>query len=92
MSQVITCNAHTQTHANSELPGATAPDLPSTLPHNDPLIPPIPVHPPHVEEHKDNQEIPLPHNNARGPSGPDRDPDPSDNGPNGIPNGDDRDE
>ena len=31
MSQVVTCNAHAETHANSELPGATAPDLPNTM-------------------------------------------------------------
>ena len=91
MSRVITRNAHARTHANSELPGATAPDLPNTLPHDDPLIPPIPVRPPHVEAHEDNQEIPLPRNSAGGPSGPDGDPDPSDDGPDGTPDGDDRD-
>ena len=92
MSRVITRNAHAQTHANSEVPGATAPDLPTTPPHDDPLIPPIPVRPPHVEAHEDSQEVPSPRNNAGGPSGPDGDPDPSDDRPNSIPNEDDRDE
>ena len=82
MSRVITRNAHARTHANSE----------ATLPHGDPLIPPIPVRPPHVEAHEDNQEVPSPRNNAGGPSGPDRDPDPSDDGPDSIPDEDDRDE
>ena len=91
MSQVITRNAHAQTHANSELPGATPPDLPNTLPHNDPLVPPIPVCPSHAEELEDNQENPLPSNNAGGPLGPNGDPDPSDDRPDGIPDGDDRD-
>ena len=73
------------------------PDLPNTLPHDNPLVPPItgppvPVRPSHTEEHEDNQENPSPRNNAGGPSGPDGDPDPSDDGPDGAPDGDDRDE
>ena len=96
MSRVITRNAHARTHANSELLGATPPDLPNTLPHDNPLVPPItgppvPVCPSHAEEHKDNQENPSPRNNAGGPLGPDGDPDPSDDGPDGAPDGDDRD-
>ena len=78
MSRVITRNAHARTHANSEVPGATAPDLPTT--------------PPHVEAHEDSQEVPSPRNNAGGPSGPDGDPDPSDDRPDSIPDEDDRDE
>ena len=93
MSRVITRNAHASTHANSELLGATPPDLPNTLSHDNPLVPPItgppvPVHPSHTEGHEDNQENPLPRNNAGGPSGPNGDPDPSDD----APDGDDRDE
>src|SRR6266852_3837545 len=95
MSRVITHNALARTHANSELPGATPPHLLNT--HDDPLVPPItsppvPVHPSHTEEHIDDEEIPLPRNNAGDPEGPNRDPDPADDGPDDGPDRDDGDE
>ncbi len=97
MSRVITRNALARTHANSELPGATPPDQPNTLPHDAPLVPPItsvpaPVRPSHTEEHVDNEEDSPPRNNAGGPEGPNGDPDPSDDRPDDGPDRDDGDE
>src|SRR6266852_8604539 len=73
MSRVITRNALARTHANSELPRATPPDLPNT--HDYPLVPPItsppaPVCPSHTEEHVDDEENPLPRTpeTPRGPT------------------------
>ena len=88
MSQVITCNAHAQTHTNSELPMVTPSDLPHTLECNGPFVspttsPPAPVCLSHTEEHVDNQGNPSPHTNTRGPEIPSGDPDPSDDEPDG---------
>src|SRR6266852_1552346 len=91
MSRVITRNALARTHANSELPGATPPDLPNT--HDYPLVPPITSPPALVRpSHTDDEEIPLHPNNAGDPEGPNGDPDPADDGPDDGPDRDDGDE
>src|SRR6266849_1749554 len=91
MSRVITRNALARTHANSELPGATPPDLPNT--HDYPLVPPITSPPTLVRpSHTDDEEIPSHPNNAGDPEGPNGDPDPADDGPDDGPDRDDGDE
>src|SRR5713101_8202146 len=91
MSRVITRNALARTHANSELPGATPPDLPNT--HDYPLVPPITSPPALVRpSHTDDEENPSHPNNAGDPEGPNGDPDPSDDGPDDRPDRDDGDE
>ena len=94
---MITHNAHTRTHANSEPPRATPSDLPNTPGPNDPPISPVtsptgPFRPAHLEDHIDHPEDSPPHPNAGGPEGPNRDPDPLDDGPNGRPDRDDGDQ